>query len=168
MSITILVYFFFDDSIFASCLIASGALAAISVVDNGGGSRCSPFCRGGSSTVLGFNETLPKPLASAIISSSLSLLTLFWCCCVTIVGVLSILVAVEVVDDASSLRLFTDACATAVGLVVATLDAESSDSRRDWGSADDDDNDERAWVVVIVVAAAIGPPLILLHPSPSL
>lgn len=121
--------------------------------------------------MLGANDTLPKPLVSAIISSSSSMLTLSWCCCVTVVGVISILVAVEVVDDTLSLELFTDACATAVGIVVAnTLDAEASDSRRDWGSADDedDDDDESAGVVTVVVAAVVVPPLISLHPSPSL
>ena len=121
--------------------------------------------------MLGANDTLPKPLVSAIISSSSSMLTLSWCCCVPVVGVLSILVAVEVVDDTLSLELFTDACATAVGVVVAnTLDAEASDSRRDWGSADDedDDDDESAGVVTVVVAAVVVPPLISLHPSPSL
>lgn len=123
--------------------------------------------------MLGANDTLPKPLVSAIISSSSSMLTLSWCCCVPVVGVLSILVAVEVVDDTLSLELFTETCATAVGIgivVANTLDAEASDSRRDWGSADDedDDDDESAGVVTVVVAAVVVPPLISLHPSPSL
>ena len=122
--------------------------------------------------MLGANDTLPKPLVSAIISSSSSMLTLSWCCCVPVVGVLSILVAVEVVDDTLSLELFTETCATAVGIgiVVTTLNAEASDSRRDWGSAndEDDDDDESAGVVTVVVAAVVVPPLISLHPSPSL
>ena len=73
--------------------------------------------------MLGANDTLPKPLVSAIISSSSSMLTLSWCCCVPVVGVLSILVAVEVVDDTLSLELFTSTINSLPGVIplIATL-----------------------------------------------
>lgn len=64
---TILVYLFFDESIAARFLIASGALAISVAVDSG---RCSIFRGRGGGTKVGERETLPKPLVSAVISSS--------------------------------------------------------------------------------------------------